>query len=95
MADNLFANWSHMQANKATPELMDELRQWLENPKSNAGAAVNGAKDDLSWLNQQKDLSSVVLGEKGTPDTKEKASTASPKSGGGFAALFGCASKRK
>lgn len=84
-----------MQANKATPELMDELRQWLENPNSSAGRARDGAKVDLSWLNQQKDLSSVVLGEKNMPDTKEKASSASQKSGGGFAALFGCASKRK
>ena len=84
-----------MQANKATPEVMDDLRQWLENPKTSASAVVDGAKNDLNWLNRQKDLSSVTLGEKTLPETTEKGSGGSQKSGGGFAALFNCAGKRK
>lgn len=75
---------------------MEELRQWLENPKTSASTVVDGAKDDLHWLNQQKDLSSVSLGEKTAPETKEKENGGSQKSGGGgFAAFFNCAGKRK
>lgn len=88
-----------MQANKATPEVMNDLRQWLENPKTSASAGFDGAKDDLKWLNRQKDLSSIALGEKEKPlpETKEINGSASQKSGGGggFAALFNCAGKRK
>ena len=93
-----------MQANKATPEVTNELRQWLENHKTSGNGGFDGAKDDLKWLNRQKDLSSITMGEKTLPETKEQSSAASLKSGaaaggggggGGFAALFGCAGKRK
>ncbi|ETN40888.1 uncharacterized protein HMPREF1541_05168 [Cyphellophora europaea CBS 101466] len=97
--DHLFANWSQMQANKATPEVMADLRQWLENPKTSAGAAVDGAKDDLKWLKSQKDLSSVTLGEKGGDSSTEKGengpSVQKSSAGGALAALFNCAGKRK
>lgn len=94
-----------MQANKATPEVMRDLRQWLEHPTTSANPGFEGARDDLKWLNRQKDLSSIAMGEKAVPESKEKSSAASLKSnggaagtgggGGGFAALFGCAGKRK
>ena len=85
-----------MQANKATPEVMNDLRQWLENPKTGASAVLDGAKDDLKWLNSSKDLSSVRLGESEQPPSPSKEKT----EGGGqgksaFAALFNCAGKRK
>lgn len=104
-ADHLSANWSQMQANKATPEVMKELRTCLENPKTSAGAGFEGARDDLRWLNRQKDLSSIALGEKALPGAKEQGGSrrGSEKSGGGgggggvggLVALFNCAGKRK
>lgn len=90
-----------MQANKATPEVMKDLRQWLEAPKTSAAASVDGAKDDLKWLNRQKDLSVVNLGEKVEPETtaatttKDGGASTPTSAGAGFAALFGCVGKRK
>jgi hypothetical protein len=101
-----------MQANKATPEMLAQLRQWLENPHASPhGAAAEGARYDLSWLNAQRDLSSVKLGApdaKGAEATKEKIESESSAEekrktstagggggGGGFASLFGCAGRRK
>jgi hypothetical protein len=90
-----------MQANKADPQTMKDLREWLESPK-----AGSGGREDLDWLNRQKDLSTVRLGAaEQSPNTasKEKAGAAndadsmpSKKSpAGGFAALFSCAGRRK
>jgi hypothetical protein len=83
-----------MQGNKASKQTMQDLKQWLEKPNTAAGASV-GAKDDLLWLESQKDLSSVRL-----DGANEKASVKAPSQkkgggGGGFASLFGCGGKRK
>ncbi|KPI42328.1 uncharacterized protein AB675_9848 [Cyphellophora attinorum] len=99
--DHLFANWSQMQANKADPQTMKDLREWLESPK-----AGSGGREDLDWLNRQKDLSTVRLGaadQSVNAASKEKASAANDaesapskkSSGGGFAGLFNCAGRRK
>ena len=52
-----------MQANKADQAVMRDLKEWLENPKTSAGAGITeGSREDLAWLEKSKDLSSVNLG---------------------------------
>ena len=61
--DHLFASWSGMQANKADQAVMRDLKEWLENPKTSAGAGITeGSREDLAWVEKSKDLSSVNLG---------------------------------
>ncbi|OAL35604.1 hypothetical protein AYO20_05223 [Fonsecaea nubica] len=108
--DHLFTTWSKMQANKASESTTRELREWLAKPGTSveAGLGIN-IQQDLQWLENTKDLSSIELGDKeGAEPTidKEKASQGAGgggeggdgsggKGGGGFMALFGCAGKRK
>ena len=87
-----------MQANKATPQVMNDLRQWLDNPKTGPGAAAEGARDDLKWVNNTKDLSSISLKPQSEKDSSIKQEKISADTGGGkngFAALFNCGGKRK
>jgi hypothetical protein len=49
-----------MQASKASKATQQSLRAWLERPSTSAGAAL-ASKDELLWLEQSKDLSSVNL----------------------------------
>jgi hypothetical protein len=86
-----------MQAKKADQTVMRDLRQWLENPNTSAGAGMGGAREDLAWLENSRDLSSVNLGNSEKPARKESvASTGGEKSsGGGFVSLFNCVGKRK
>jgi hypothetical protein len=49
-----------MQASKASKATQQNLRTWLERPSTSAGAAL-ASKDELLWLEQSKDLSSVNL----------------------------------
>lgn len=105
MIDHLFANWSNMQANKADPQVVKDLREWLQQPRQGGGAK---AAEELRWLDRQTDLSSVRLsekdgakndGEKRQREEKlEKDGNARGGSGAamsGFAKLFSCAGKRK
>ena len=91
-----------MQANKASRQTTEELKRWLEKPTTSAAAGTAmmmtaSAKEDLRWLEEQKDLSAVVL------NGNEKARSVKSNGGGGsgaggswgLAALFGCAGKRK
>ena len=74
---------------------MQDLKQWLEKPTTSAGATLS-AKEDLKWLESQKDLSAVKLnGEKGSQAAPSQKSTDGSGGGSGIAALFGCAGKRK
>jgi len=96
-SDHLFANWSQMQANKASEGTKRDLQQWLEKHAAEAGVTMpKGAKEDLQWLESSKDLSSVGLAPRQSEKRSEKSTEHSTdKSGGGFAAFFGCASRRK
>jgi hypothetical protein len=99
-SDHLFASWSQMQANKADQDVMRDLRQWLENPNVSAGAGMGQAKEDLAWLENSKDLSSVNLGGKSEKPATRRPSTVGGGGGrgssGGFASWFNsCAGKRK
>lgn len=94
-----------MQANRASDETKQKLAQWLQGP----AATSRSAREDLAWLDNQKDLSAVSIDpekklqprvvvkqslESNTSSTP-KAATRGGGSGGGLLALFGCASKRK
>lgn len=91
-----------MHANQASSELKEELRKWLQ--KSVDGQVTRTAEEDLKQIISAKDLSAVSIDpEKKLPQVKTS-SAASTKAepnddgggrGGGFLALFGCASKRK
>jgi hypothetical protein len=52
-----------MQSSKASKATQQNLRTWLERPSTSAGAAL-ASKDELLWLEQSKDLSSVNLARK-------------------------------
>lgn len=101
-----------MQANKATPQAKRELEKWLQNPGLESGKISKTAMDDLQWLQNSTDLSSVSTDPEKQPSrvktsesfsksstvggvTAAPASTGTAGGGGGFFALFGCASKRK
>ncbi|KIW97124.1 uncharacterized protein Z519_02516 [Cladophialophora bantiana CBS 173.52] len=97
--DHLFTTWSTMQANKVSESTTMELKDWLSKPGTSieAGLGIN-TQQDLQWLENTKDLSSIELGVKAQDPAvdKEKASKeATGGGGGGFMALFGCGGKRK
>jgi hypothetical protein len=52
-----------MQASKASKATQQSLRAWLQRPSTSAGATM-ASKDELLWLEQSKDLSSVNLAHK-------------------------------
>jgi hypothetical protein len=87
-----------MQANKANKAVMRDLRQWLEDPNTSAGAGMGGTRADLAWLENSRDLSSVQLGNsEKVPESRDGGGgeRAGKGGGGGFASLFNCAGKRK
>ena len=84
-----------MQANKADQTVMRDLRQWLENPNTSAGAGLSEARDDLAFLENSKDLSSVNLGNPEKAASVKHSEGREEKSSGGFASLFNCVGKRK
>jgi hypothetical protein len=95
-----------MQSSKASSQTRDQLKQWLERPGIGAEnvLANQGAKEDLKWLDQQKDLSVVHLdgskegqekGREGSVREKGSGANAAGAGGGGFARVFGCAGRRK
>ncbi|KAK5099248.1 hypothetical protein LTS08_005828 [Lithohypha guttulata] len=103
--DHLFANWSSMQANKASDELKEQLAKWLQAPDPE-GSTSKTAQADLVWLKDSKDLSAVSLDpEKKLPEissfskvsTKEenKIDKENGRNGASFLAMFSCTSKRK
>ena len=78
--------------------MMRALKQWLEDPNTNAGPVASEARSDLAWLEKSKDLSSVNLrnSEKPASMASIKAKAEGEVSSGGFAAWFQqCAGKRK
>lgn len=94
-----------MKDNSISQQTSADLRQWMgdgqdgqQTPGSGIGLGID-TQQDLQWLRQHQDISSITLKstEKRTIETEAKVSTASKGSsaGGGFMALFGCASKRK
>ncbi len=84
-----------MQSNKADEAVRRDLRQWLENPDTHAGAGASEAREDLAWLEKSKDLSSVNLGN------PEKPASIKPEVGkeaslSGFSSWFNqCTGKRQ
>lgn len=50
-----------MQANKATPEARKDLEKWLQSPGLESGKLSKTAMDDLHWLQNSPDLSSVSI----------------------------------
>ena len=86
-----------MRANKADEGVMQDLRQWLQNPQTSVGAGMGGATEDLKWLQQSKDLSSVNLGASEKPGKQESSEAEQEKAtSGGIASWFSsCAGKRK
>ena len=88
-----------MQANKASDETKEQLTKWLQSPAAGAAAISKGAWEDLAWLQDKNDLSSVSIDPEKRPERSQTSDTSSKKSsgggGGGLLALFGCASKRK
>lgn len=100
MVDHLFANWSQMQARKASQETMRDLKEWIERPTTSGGITLGkGAQEDLAWLEKSKDLSSVNLeGHPGParPEIRKVSTNGSARPvGSGIVSLFACASKRK
>ncbi|KIX98178.1 uncharacterized protein Z520_06258 [Fonsecaea multimorphosa CBS 102226] len=110
--DHLFTTWSKMQASKVSDSTTKELKEWLAKPGTSieAGLGIN-TQQDLQWLENTKDLSSIQLGdneaepavdkEKGSQGAEEGGGGGggggggSSGGGGGFMALFGCGGKRK
>lgn len=84
-----------MQANKADESVMRDLKQWLENPNVSAGAG----KEDLSWLQNSTDLSSVNLNGKMEKSAMRQPSNTGDGRGGGNGGIAhwfsSCAGKRK
>jgi hypothetical protein len=95
--DHLFTTWSTMQANKMDESTGKELRRWLETPGTSAQAGLGiDVRQELQWLDNSKDLSSLRLSEKAEPagrPTEQTQKEGGPS--GGVWALFGCAGKRK
>ena len=52
-----------MQASKASKATQQSLRTWLQRPSTSAGGTL-ASKNELLWLEQSKDLSSVNLASK-------------------------------
>ena len=85
-----------MQAKKASNSTMRDLRQWLEKPSTSAGAQLSSSKQDLDWLDNSKDLSSVQLGKAVKPAAETNGSVGGGGGTGGFTSLFNqCTGKRK
>ena len=86
-----------MQANKADERVMQDLRQWLQNPQTSVGAGMGGAAQDLVWLQQSKDLSIVDLNRSEKPAKQEssRGEEEQPPSTGGIGSWLSCAGKRK
>lgn len=90
-----------MQANKASPELKQELSSWVQNSRS--GVPSPSAQRDLLWLQKAHDLSAVSTDSEKKPQEPDPPSTLkAPKArsddgGGNFlSSLFGsCAGRRK
>ena len=75
---------------------MRDLRQWLEKPSTSAGAQLSSSKQDLDWLDNSKDLSSVQLGKAARPATEASENDHGSGGAGGFASFFNqCTGKRK
>ncbi len=54
-----------MQANKMNETTSKKLRQWLERPGTSAQAGLGiDVRQELQWLDNSKDLSSLQLSEK-------------------------------
>jgi hypothetical protein len=89
-----------MQANKVSPETKRELEKWLQSPRLESGKVSQTAMDDLHWLQNSKDLSSVSIDPEKhshrakTSDSFSKGSTVEGAVAGGGGG-GGCASKRK
>lgn len=90
-----------MQANKVSETTTTELKRWLEKPGTSAEAGLGlGIQQDLQWLENSKDLSSIEMNEPAktpqpqVPDTNGSGGGGGG-GGGGFFALFGCGGKRK
>lgn len=96
-----------MQANKASEQAKEHLTNWLQKPGANYGEISKGARADLDWLQNSKDLSSVSV-ETEKPYKSSTSTTSGSwvgyKTNGvggggggavGFLGLFGCASRRK
>lgn len=100
-----------MQANKASETTTKELKQWLQRPGTSSGAGLGiSVQQDLLWLENSRDLSSIALNEKGTPVQQQnetsrggtdidpdmsRSKTADTGGNGGWKAFFNCAGKRK
>ena len=89
-----------MQSNKVSDSTTKDLKQWLSKPEAGAesGLGIN-TQQDLHWLQNTKDLSSIELGDEETAPSirKEKppSEVGGMGGGGGFMAFFSCAGKRK
>lgn len=98
-----------MQANKAGEATTRELQQWLEQPATSAGAGLGiSIQQDLLWLENSKDLSSIALNEKAHSEKgREKRPSGGSGTGiadgggggtgggGGWKSFFSCAGKRR
>lgn len=83
---------------------MRDLRQWLEKPSTSAGAQLSSTKEDLDWLENSKDLSSVQLGKAPKPPSTTEVGGGGVNGvgnsvgggfSGGFAPFKSCVGKRK
>lgn len=89
-----------MQTNKASETTTKELKQWLAKPGTSAEAGLGiNTQQDLQWLENTKDLSSIALkneeDEASDLEAQEKPTPSAGGGGGGLMALFGCGGKRK
>jgi hypothetical protein len=89
-----------MQTNQASATTMKELKQWLSKPGTGADAGLGiNTQQDLQWLENTKDLSSIELGDEDNAASVHKEKPPSEKGkgggGGGFMAFFNCAGQRK
>ncbi|KAJ9612262.1 hypothetical protein H2200_003859 [Cladophialophora chaetospira] len=100
--DHLFNTWSKMQTNKVSDSTTRDLKQWLSTPEPGAEPGLgNSTQQNLQWLQNTKDLSTIELGDDDTAPSIRKEKPPSevdgPKRGGsgGFMAFLNCAGKRK
>ncbi|KAL2419980.1 hypothetical protein ABEF95_009798 [Exophiala dermatitidis] len=109
--DQMLSTWKTMQASKASETTTKELKQWLQRPGTSSGAGLGiSVQQDLLWLENSRDLSSIALNAKGTPVQQQnetsrggtdidpdmsRSKTADTGGNGGWKAFFNCAGKRK
>ncbi|EXJ83902.1 hypothetical protein A1O1_07531 [Capronia coronata CBS 617.96] len=100
--DQMFTTWSKMQTNKVSETTSKDLKQWLEKPATSAEAGLGiSIQQDLLWLENSKDLSSLAVNDNENEKEKEQVSpesstTGDPgSSGAGWKSFFNCAGKRK